>query len=124
VDIPSIVDTLAPLLGVVIGAILARGASRRTFIQSQTVAELTQRRKVYADFQRALWAYGGRVFAALNVLDEVKQKQAQGPPDAGVSGVKFPVSALVERQEALSRRPCGHPNVCLAGCPGRGPGSV
>jgi len=100
VDIQSLVNTLAPLLGVVIGAILARGSSRRTFIQSQTVTELTHRRKVYADYQRALWAYGSRVIVALNMLDELKQKQAQAPAGVRIGGVKFDIGTLVNRQEA------------------------
>ena len=86
-------DTLIAILGspavlVLLGAAISRTAARRLYVEQQSMTELIHRRKIYADYQRALWAYAGQVRSAMDALHKPQ------------SGLSIDVAEVNQRQEA------------------------
>src|SRR5215216_1591101 len=91
----TLIGAIGPLVGVAVGSILTRGASRQTFIRELATTEIRARRDHYASFVKALWAYASRVVALRHIASELLKRVDAGEKPQ----VKYNFDLAKQRQD-------------------------
>lgn len=94
-----LITAVGPLVGVAVGALLARSGSRQAFIRESAIAEVTYRRQQYAAFQRSLWAFSSRVKAARDLAAQRDRLIAEGREPTTIV-IRYDKTETKRRQEA------------------------
>jgi hypothetical protein len=96
----QIASIVGPLVGVGVGAFLARGAQRAQYVRDRIAAETQTRRETYAAFRKALWAFASRVKVARDLAKSLQRQLEALPEGSPALTVQYDFGLSKGRQEA------------------------